>query len=211
MSALSSEDWPWLALAGLGAFHGLNPGMGWLFAVALGLHRKSRSVLLLSLAPIALGHAAAAAVVLGTVMAVGRSLEHAALSAGAGLLLLSWAAWHAFYGHRQRVRIGMQTGLVGLAAWSFLMASAHGAGLMLVPILLPLCGAPGSAGAPASLTASGLAGLGVHTAAMLATIAIVSVVVYDWSGVGFLRRGWINFDAVWTAALAISGGLLLVL
>ena len=91
------------------------------------------------------------------------------------------------------------------------MASAHGAGLMLVPILLPLCGAPGSAGAPASLTASGLAGLGVHTAAMLATIAIVSVVVYDWSGVGFLRRGWINFDAVWTAALAISGGLLLVL
>jgi len=126
--------------------------MGWLFAVALGLHRKSRNVLLLSLAPIALGHAAAAAMVLWTVMAVGRSLEYGILSSLAGLLLLGWAAWHMLYGHRQRVWIGMQTGLAGLAVWSFLMASAHGAGLMLVPILLPLCGAPGSAGAPSAAT-----------------------------------------------------------
>ena len=205
MSAFSS-DWPWLALLGLGAFHGLNPGMGWLFAVALGLHRKSRTVLLLSLVPIALGHAAAAAVVVWTVMAVGRSLEYGILSSLAGLLLLSWALWHAFYGHRQRVRIGMQTGLAGLAAWSFLMASSHGAGLMLVPFMLPLCGAPGLPISPVS----NLAVLSLHTAAMLATISVISVAVYEWSGLSVLRRGWINFDVLWTAALASSGVFLLL-
>src|SRR5919204_398783 len=100
MGAASTEVWPWLALAGLGLFHGLNPAMGWLFAVALGLHRRSRRIVLLSWIPIALGHAAAVALVL--------------------VLVLT-------------------TGLAGLALWSFLMSSAHGAGLMLVPVLLPFC------------------------------------------------------------------------
>src|SRR5205085_1153385 len=107
----NSQPMSWLALIGLGAFHGLNPGMGWLFAVALGLHRNSRSVLLLSLAPIALGHAAAAAVMLGAVMTAGRSLEQGSLRMLAGLGLLGWAAWHGLRGHRRPVRTGMRTGL----------------------------------------------------------------------------------------------------
>ena len=107
----------------------------------------------------------------------------------------------------------MQTGLAGLALWSFLMSSAHGAGLMLVPVVLPLCLAGSAAG---RLTASGslpiaLAALGVHTAAMLATIAAVSLIVYDCVGLAFLRSGWINLDLIWIAALALCGVLLLIL
>src|ERR1700730_3264308 len=148
MIAPSAELWPWLALAGLGLFHGINPAMGWLFAVALGLHRGSQRTVLVSLVPIALGHAAAVAAVLAGVLALGVAIEHTVLTRIAGIALIAWAAWHALYGHRQRVRVGMQTGLAGLMLWSFLMASVHGAGLMVVPVLLPLCASAASA-APA--------------------------------------------------------------
>jgi hypothetical protein len=207
-----NELWPWLALAGLGLYHGVNPAMGWLFAVALGLHRKSERVVFLALVPIALGHAAAVAAVVFAVLALGLVIDHTALARAAGLVLIGWAAWHLVSGHRQGVRVGMQTGLAGLFAWSFLMASAHGAGLMLIPFVLPLC----LAAAPAQeLTAStalpvALAAVGVHTAAMLATIAAISFAVYRFVGVAFLRRGWINLDLVWTAALIVCGVILLV-
>ena len=200
---------PWMTLAGLGAYHGLNPAMGWLFAVALGLHRRSQRVVLASLGPIALGHAAAVAAVLLAVIGIGLVADAGRLSRLGGLVLIGWAGWHALYGHRQRVRIGMQAGLAGLGVWSFMMASAHGAGLMLIPVVLPLCGASGE------LTASGsvpmaAAALGVHTAAMLAVIAAVSTIVFRWTGLAFLRRGWINLDLLWSAALAATGAILLV-
>jgi hypothetical protein len=203
---------PWLTLAGLGAYHGLNPAMGWLFAVALGLHRRSQGVVLASLGPIALGHAVAVAAVLLAVLGIGLVADTGGLSRLAGLVLIGWAGWHALYGHRQRVRIGMQASLAGLAVWSFLMASAHGAGLMLIPVVLPLCGS-GAAGG--ELTASGslptaLAALAVHTAAMLAVIAAVSTIVFRWTGLAFLRRGWLNLDLVWSLALAATGALLLL-
>jgi hypothetical protein len=209
-----AELWPWLALAGLGLYHGINPAMGWLFAVALGLHRESQKVVLLSLVPIALGHAAAVAAVLAAALALGLVIGHAIMLRLAAVVLIGWALWHALYGHRQRVRVGMQTGLIGLALWSFLMASAHGAGLMLIPVVAPLC----ISAAPAQELAGGaggsigvaLAALGVHTVTMLATIAAIAVVVYRWVGVAFLRRGWINFDLVWTAALLLCGIALLV-
>jgi threonine/homoserine/homoserine lactone efflux protein len=138
--------WPWLTIAGLGAFHGLNPAMGWLFAVALGLHRGRRRTVWMSLVPIALGHALSiAAVVLG-VVALGMVVDAQALEIVAGIALLGWSAWHIAYGHRHRVRVGMQTGLLGLGLWSFSIATAHGAGLMLMPVVLPLC----SSGTPAS-------------------------------------------------------------
>jgi hypothetical protein len=127
-------------------------------------------------------------------------------------VLIGWAAWLVVSGHRHRVRFGMTTGMVGLGAWSFLMASAHGAGLMLVPVLIPLC----LSSSPArELTASGslpvaLAAVGVHMAAMLAVILVVSIAVYDWLGLAFLRRGWINFDLIWTAALIVTGLILIV-
>jgi hypothetical protein len=213
MNDSAATLWPWLALAGLGAFHGLNPAMGWLFAVALGLHRGSRGAVLLALPPIALGHAAAVAATLALLVGIGLLIDARLVAIGSGVLLIGWAAWHLVRGHARRVRIGMTTGLAGLTMWSFLMAVAHGAGLMLVAVALPLCltGAPG-----AELTASGsvaiaFAALGIHTAAMLATIATVALVVYEWAGLGFLRRGWINLDLVWSAALAASGALLIVL
>jgi len=206
----SAELWPWLALVGLGLYHGVNPAMGWLFAVALGLHRHSQTVVLLSLVPIALGHAAAVAVVLVAVLALGVVLDHTRLIQLGAVVLIGWALWHAVYGHRQRVRVGMQTGLAGLALWSFLMASAHGAGLMLIPVVVPLCLSDAAPGLDNASVPIALAALGVHTATMLATIAAIALVVYHWVGVAFLRRGWINLDLVWTAALALCGVGLLV-
>jgi hypothetical protein len=202
---------PWLVLAGLGAFHGLNPAMGWLFAVALGMHRKSRKVVLMSLLPIALGHTASIAVVAIAVVVLGMLIDQRWLEVAAGIVLLGWAAYHAAYGHRHRVRIGMTTGMAGLGLWSFLMATAHGAGLMLVPVLVPLCLSATPAG---ELTAAGslpiaMAAIGVHMAAMLAVILAIAVLVYEWLDLSFLRRGWINFDWLWIAALAITGVLLI--
>jgi hypothetical protein len=205
---VSSALWPWLTIAALGLFHGLNPSMGWLFAVALGLHRHSRKVVIASLVPIALGHALAIAAVVLAVFVLGIVVERGLLNYLAGATLLAWAGWHAIYGHRQRVRVGMQTGLAGLAFWSFLMASAHGAGLMLVPVLVPLClsGAPGALNGASGSTA--LAAIALHASVMLAAIAFVSLLVYDYVGLAFLRSAWINLDAIWIAALAICGAVL---
>ena len=190
MSDAAAAWWPWLVIAGLGVYHGLNPAMGWLFAVALGLHRKSGEVVLISLVPIALGHAAAVAVALAAFLLLGLLIDRAVLTWLAAGVLIAWALWHALYGHRQRLMVGMQTGLVGLFAWSFVMASAHGAGLMILPALIPLC--TSGAAPPPTLADTAilpaLAALGVHTAAMLATITVISLAVYSWMGVAFLRR-----------------------
>ena len=122
-----TEKWSALVFAGPGAFHGLNPAMGWLFAVALGMHRQSRAVVMVSLVPIAIGHAVSIAAVAGLLVVAGTVVPQNLVRIGSGLLLLAWAAYHWRYGHRHRVRFGMQTGLLGLAVWSFLMATAHGA------------------------------------------------------------------------------------
>jgi len=203
--------WPWLALAGLGAFHGVNPAMGWLFAVALGLHRRSRTIVLQSLVAIAFGHALAVALVALAVAALDRVVHRRAIGIASGLVLIGWAVYHQLYGSRHRVRVGMRTGMAGLALWSFLMASAHGAGLMLVPILIPLGRVESSHG---HLMASGslaiaLAAVGVHTLGMLAVTALIAVVVYEWVGLAFLRRGWVNLDLLWTGALVATGFILL--
>jgi hypothetical protein len=212
MTASPHELWPWLALAALGLFHGANPAMGWLFAVALGFQRGSRRAVLLSLIPIALGHAAAVAGVVFALLALGLILDHAIFTRAAAVLLIAWALWHAIYGHRQRLYVGMQTGLAGLLLWSFLMASAHGAGLMVIPVVLPICGAAGTipGAAPGEALGIAVAAAAIHSAVMLATIAAIAVVVYEWVGVGFLRRGWINLDQVWIAALLACGIFLLI-
>jgi hypothetical protein len=212
MSDTPAQLGPWLALAGLGLFHGINPAMGWLFAVALGLHRHSQNVVFLSLVPIVVGHALAVTAVLVVVLALGLVLHWTILGRIAGIVLIGWAIWHALYGHRRRVRIGMQTGMAGLALWSFLMASAHGAGLMLIPIVVPLCLAATPAQGLTLNTALpvSLAAVTVHAGTMLATIALISIVVYRWIGVEFLTRGWMNLDLLWTVALGLCGALLLI-
>lgn len=204
-----TETWPSLAFAGLGAFHGLNPAMGWLFAVALGLHRQSRVVVWAALLPIAMGHALSIAVITGLLAATGYLFPLDFVRITAGVSLLAWAAYHWRFGHRHRVRFGMQVGLVGLAVWSFLMATTHGAGLMLWPAFMPLCTSTSKADFGNSLGAM-LAGIGLHTTAMLATTAVIAVAIYEWFGVGLLRRAWLNLDLVWTIALMAAGVLLLL-
>ncbi len=209
-----SSSWPWLLLIGLGAFHGLNPAMGWLFAVALGLHRQSRAVALVSLIPIAVGHAAAIALVVYAVTVLGVAIDRNALRLLSGLALIGWGLYGLLYPHRHRARIGLQTGLAGLALWSFLMATVHGAGFMLIPVLEPLqmdmAGDHMHAmprriryGSPRLPSPSTLL-------AMLIVTGAVAIVVYEWVGLGFLRRGWINVDIAWNAALIATGLLLLV-
>jgi hypothetical protein len=205
---------PWLVLIGLGAFHGINPAMGWLFAVALGMHRGSRRVVALALVPIVLGHAAAIALALALLVAAGAVIEAAVLNALAGGLLIAWGVYHLWRGHRQRVRFGLTTGLAGLAVWSFVMASAHGAGLMLAPVLLegPIAHSHHGHGAPLGLSlAMALAAVGVHTLAMAVTTALVAFVVYEWIGLAVLRRAWFNLDRLWAVALIAAGILLFVL
>jgi hypothetical protein len=202
-----TEAWPWLTLAGLGAFHGVNPAMGWLFAVALALHRRSRATLLWAIPSLALGHALSIGLVAAAMVAAGVLIDRRSIQLGSGLILLGWAGYHYAYGHRQRVRIGMTTGLAGLVLWSFLMAMAHGAGLMILPALMPLClAAPSGAGTAA---VAGMA-VGLHTGAMLIVTALLSAVIYEWVGLAVLRRAWLNVDLLWMSALALTGILLLL-
>ncbi len=203
---------PWLVLAGLGAFHGANPAMGWLFAVALGLNRGERAVVWRALLPIALGHALSILVVAGAIVAFGLVVDPHIVERACGVLLIGWAVYHSLWGHRGRVRVGMKTGMTGLGVWSFLTATGHGAGLMLVPVIIPLC----LAATPVKeLTAAGvlsvsLAAVGVHMAATLAVTAVIALVVYEWVGVAFLRRGWVNLDLLWSAALVLTGVVLIL-
>jgi hypothetical protein len=200
--------WPWLTFAGLGMFHGLNPAMGWLFAVALGLHRRGRQTVQLALLPIAAGHALSIWLVAASVMVMGTVVNAAAIRLIAGGVLVVWAAYHWLYGHRHRVRVGMTVGVAGLVVWSFLMATAHGAGLMLVPALVPLCASMPIIGAGSLLVS--LAAVGVHTLAMLTVTGLVALAVHEWLGLAFLRRSWINFDLLWTGGLVTTGLVLII-
>ena len=206
--------WPWLALAGLGAFHGLNPAMGWLFAVALGLHRGSRRVVLLALLPIALGHALAVLVVVLVVMAFGAVLDPRLVRRAAGaradrLGRLARALRPPPPGPlRHDHRPGRPRRLV----------VPDGDGPRRRPDADPAAGparrhggdAAWHHGMVAARSLPALAAVAVHSLAMLATTAVVAVLVYDWVGVGVLRQGWINLDLVWTAALVAVGVWLLV-
>jgi hypothetical protein len=207
-----SGAWPWLALAGLGFFHGVNPAMGWLFAVALGLYRKSERVVLLSLLPIAAGHAVAIASVAVLFLVLGTLIDFQVIGFISGVVLIAWAMWHAIYGHRHRVRIGMQTGLVGLGLWSFIMAAAHGAGLMLIPAILPLCiGGLSGQGMMADGLAIALAAVALHMFAMLFATGLTATLVYRWLGLAILKSAWINFDILWTAMLTLAGAWLIAI
>jgi hypothetical protein len=224
---VSHAVWPWLALAGLGAYHGVNPGMGWLFAVARGLQEGSRREVLRSLLPIAVGHelsVAAVVVVLGSAEATAPA--HA-VQVVAAVLLVGFGLWKLARPNRHPGRFsgrgpegarrrggftGFRVNRRELTGWSFLMSSAHGAGLMLVPVL---AGAGVAAQGHHHETAE--AGLGhlpvvgaalavaVHTAAMLLVMGVIAVVVYEKVGLGVLRRAWVNLDRVWAGALVAAG------
>jgi uncharacterized membrane protein len=217
-----SENWPWLALVLLGAYHGLNPAMGWLFAVALGLQEQRRGAVLQALPPIALGHAVA---ILLAVLIVGVAQIVVPLDVlryvCAGVLIL-FGLYKLARGKHPRW-VGMRVGFRDLTAWSFLMATAHGAGLMLFPVLLRLSPAEQMQGAHAHgahALAAGQTGsatvladltvVGFHTLAMFVVMGAIAVVVYEKLGVMILKRTWFNLDLLWAGALVLAGIITLV-
>ena len=200
--------WPWVSLIALGAFHGLNPAMGWLFSVALGLQHKSRAKVLWSLLPIALGHALSIAVAVAVVVILRERLDVQRLQWAAASILVVFGVYRLAARHRAP-RASMQADFFDLALWSFLLATGHGAGLMLVPVLLHMPGGE-HAHLPMQGAASGALVTVIHTTAMLAMTGLIALLVYDWIGLGFLRRGWINFDWIWSFALISAGVALIV-
>jgi hypothetical protein len=195
----------WAAIVGSGVFHGINPAMGWLFATALGMQRGSRTAVLLALPPLALGHAASILLFTGSAAALGAWCRALPLHLCLGAMLIGWALYQHVYGHRHRLRVGMTVGFAGLAGWSAAMATLHGAGLMLMPALLPLCGS-GAGGAGWQVPLQVVA---VHTATTLVTTTVIALAAYEYLGLGVLRRGWINFDWLWCGALATTGAVLI--
>jgi hypothetical protein len=214
---MRAESIPWLALLALGAVHGINPAMGWLFAVGRALQERDRRALWRALGPLALGHALAIGCAIGLTLVVGQVLP------------LRWMRWLVAASllavgvdgllHHRHVRLGgMRVNSRQLATWSFLMASAHGAGLMVLPFILgaatPAVGAMHdhhvmmSMQVDASL-AAGVGGLDttaivaplVHTLGYLAMTVAIAFVVYEKVGLRILRRAWINVNAIWSAAL----------
>jgi hypothetical protein len=209
--------WPWVLMALLGAYHGLNPAMGWLFAVALGMQERSRSAVLRALGPIALGHELAIVVVAALVLGLGLFADSSALHLGAGVALIGFGVFR-FAKPRAHPRwTTMRVNRSELTWWSFLMSSAHGAGLMVAPVLIG-AGARDAAASDHALAAvrsgamsvpeSGLA-IALHVAAMVAVMGVVAVVVYERIGVAVLRKAWLNLDGVWAAAFVGAGALTL--
>jgi hypothetical protein len=203
--------WPWVALAALGAAHGINPGMGWLFAVALGMQEGSGRAVWRALVPLAAGHALAIAAVLGTAAVVGVVVPGSLLQWIVAILLFILGV-QQLVRHRHPRYGGMRVGARKLTVWSFLMASAHGAGVMALPIVLGARAAHDQAhGGHGTITASdpmlALAGTVVHGAGYLAVTALVALVVYHKIGVQRLRAMWVNVNIVWAAALLITAVL----
>jgi hypothetical protein len=209
--------WPWLAVFGLGLFHGVNPAMGWLFAVALGLQEQKRAGVLRALPPIALGHALSIGIIIGAVLVARTSLPHRTLKIAAAAILFAFGFYRLFRS-RHPTWVGMQVGFGDLTLWSFIMASAHGAGLMLVPFFLGSAAARDAHhhdshalaftnfSAPSLLTASVV----VHTLGYLITTALVAILVYEKLGVAILRHAWFNIDLAWMVALMVTGACILL-
>jgi len=205
--AAATSTMLWL-MALLGAYHGINPGMGWLFAVALGMQEQKGSAVARALVPIAVGHALAIGIVVLAAALLGFALPLAAIRYFVAALLVGLGTYSLFvHWHPRWVR--MQVGFRDLTLWSFLMASAHGAGLMVVPVLLGsstveaanhVAGHHMAGGLPAGLLATA-----VHTAAYLAVTGILAWVVYRKLGLVFLRKAWFNFNLVWGVALVATG------
>jgi len=195
----------WALMIGFGAYHGLNPGMGWLFALALGLQQKNERAIWRSMLPITSGHALSIILVAALVLAAGHWLTITYLRYLAAIVLLIFAVYKLFNVYRHPRWVGMRVGMKDLFLWSFLMAGAHGAGLMVAPTLLEV--SHGAAGPATGLMAGGGVVLAVllHTTVMLTVMLITALVVFRKLGLAILRRSWVNFDLIWAVALLVVG------
>jgi hypothetical protein len=201
-----TSDWSLLLMAGLGAYHGLNPAMGWLFAVGLGLQERSRGALLRALPPIALGHELAIGLIAALVVTLGVFAESQPLHIGAAAILFGFGAFRfarpRAHPRWARARVNRRE----LTWWSFLMSSAHGAGLMVAPVLLGAgAGAAGDDHVQITSVLQALLVMTVHVGAMLTVMAAVALLVYEKLGVGVLSRAWLNTEHAWAAAFIAAG------
>jgi hypothetical protein len=206
-----TADAAWLTLAGLGVYHGINPAMGWLFAVSRGMQERSRRAVLRSLVPIAIGHEASIALVALLVLGLSTTTDPKALRIGAAAALVAFGIFR-FVKPRAHFRwTSMRVSDRELGMWSFLMSTAHGAGLMVAPVILGLRESQSGgghndmamlAGGPLDITAVGLA---VHVGAMILVMGAIAYVVYARVGLQILRRAWLNTDQVWAGAFVLAG------
>jgi len=224
-----SNWWFWLTLLGLGAYHGINPAMGWLFAVALGMQEKSRRAVLAAILPIALGHALAIGFVVGLLWLAQKNLPMQAMRYGAAAIIFGFGCYRLVRSRHMKW-VGMRVGFRDLTLWSFIMASAHGAGLMLAPIILARSevGHVGPDTHTDHLSHSGhmdhlsqqqpdafadpwqsLGAIGAHSLGFLLTVALIALLVYEKFGLTLLSRAWFNIDWPWAIALMVSGVLIL--
>ena len=211
------DVWPWITLIALGAFHGLNPAMGWLFAVSRGMQERSRRAVVRSLLPIAIGHELALVVVAAVVLLAAEVVDPGALHVAAAAVLFAFGIFR-FVRPRAHPRwTTMRVNGRELTLWSFLMSSAHGAGLIVAPVLIGIGSASASTDAEehvhasadvASLAADGV-GLVLHVAAMVLVMGVVAVLVYDRLGVAVLRKAWLNTDQLWAAAFIVAAAITL--
>jgi hypothetical protein len=208
--------WPWIALFLLGCYHGINPGMGWLFAVALGLQERSGRAVVGALGPIVLGHVASVGLVVLLAEFAMLSTSVRPVRITSAVLLFGFGGYRLVRARHPRW-VGMRVGFSGLTVWSFLMASAHGAGLMLLPIITSPAmmdmgghhmGHAMAAGIPPGAVTWALS-VSVHTLGYLLTMALAALLVYYRLGVGFLRTRWFNLDLIWAVALVVTGAITL--
>ncbi len=212
---MSSPIWPWVAIFVLGIWHGVNPSMGWLFAVGLGMQEHNRRAVWRALLPLALGHGLAIIIAIAAAALIGMVVPLGIVRwVVAGTLLLF--ALSRLVSHRHPRFGGMRVGARDLTVWSFLMATAHGAGLMVVPFVL------GAGGSGHDMTAGhamhmasvmpmiggtrflGLLAAGVHTLGYLVVTGAIAALVYERLGLRLLRTAWINLDLIWIAALVVT-------
>jgi hypothetical protein len=229
--SILDNSWPWISLAALGAFHGLNPAMGWLLAVAKGFQERRLRAVVAALGPIALGHTLSIGMVAVTVGMLGVVFPRDLFLILIGTTLLGFAGYKVATRFRHTRWVGMRVRQRELTLWSFLMATAHGAGLMLAPVLAAMRDAavPAAAqtghgehlghvghanhlaqqtGGSEAVTES-LAAVALHSGAMIAAAALIALVVYKRVGVAALGRYWINVDFVWAGALVATGAITL--
>jgi hypothetical protein len=208
----------WLTLAALGAYHGLNPAMGWLFAVSQGLQHGERRAVTRSLVPIAIGHEMSIVLIAAVVIGAASIVDPSALHVAAAAVLIAFGLFRFVKPHAHWRWTKMRVDNRELTLWSFLMSTAHGAGLMVAPALISLQNASSQAAGAASahdksdlalashvsLPAAGV-GVLIHVAAMLLVMGAIALVVYEKVGLGVLRRAWINTDHIWAFAFVVAG------
>ena len=203
----------WWAVIASGIYHGVNPGMGWPLAVSAGLMGKRRRDLFAALGPLALGHLIAMlAVLLPFAVLTSLVAWQSQIRIGAALIVISAGIWLLF--NRRHPRFLARIKPTQLTLWSFAVALAHGAGLMLVPIYLGLCSAEqldaGHSAASALITSNVSAAIWVslvHSMAMIVSGGAIAVVIYEWLGLKFLSKTWFNLEVVWALSLVLVGAL----